>query len=87
MLSIKVIGPGCPNCRRVEEHARMALEEFMASHPGQEASVEKISNPVEFIDYGVMQTPGLVINGKLVSSGRIPSPKHIAGWLAEAADA
>lgn len=84
MLSIVVIGPGCPNCHRVEQHARLALEEFQAGHPDAEASIEHVTDPMEFINYGVMKTPGLVINGKLVSSGRIPSPGHIVDWLTEA---
>ncbi len=85
MLSIIVIGPGCPNCNRVEQHARLALDEFQASHPGVEAVIEHVTDPLEFINYGVMKTPGLVIDGKLVSSGRIPSPGHIVDWLVEAA--
>lgn len=83
MLTIKVVGSGCPNCRRVEEHARIALADYV---PELEASIEKVTDPMQFIDYGVMQTPGLVINGKLVSSGRIPSPQSIAAWLDEAAN-
>jgi small redox-active disulfide protein 2 len=84
MLDIKVIGPGCANCQRVEEYVRMALDEFKAGHPDISATIEKVSDPVLFLDYGIMTTPGLVINGKVVSAGRIPSPATIAEWLRQA---
>ena len=72
MLTIKVLGSGCPNCKRLEQHARMALEEM-----GIEASVEHVTDVSKFVDYGLMTTPGLVINEKLVSSGKVLAPASI----------
>ena len=76
MLSIKVLGPGCANCRKLEELAREA-----AASVGVEAEITKITDMREIIAYDVLKTPGLVINEKLVSSGRIPTSAAIAEWL------
>ncbi|MDG4574699.1 MAG: thioredoxin family protein [Defluviicoccus sp.] len=76
MLSIKVLGPGCANCRKLEEVAREA-----AASIGVEAKITKITDMREIIAYDVLKTPGLVINEKLVSSGRIPTTATIAEWL------
>jgi small redox-active disulfide protein 2 len=76
MLSIKVLGPGCANCRKLEEMAREA-----AASIGVEAEITKITDMREIIAYDVLKTPGLVINEKLVSSGRIPTSAAIAEWL------
>lgn len=76
MLSIKVLGPGCANCRKLEEVAREA-----AASIGVEAEITKITDMREIIAYDVLKTPGLVINEKLVSSGRIPTSAAIAEWL------
>ncbi|HOT83645.1 conserved hypothetical protein [uncultured Defluviicoccus sp.] len=76
MLSIKVLGPGCANCRKLEEVAREA-----AASIGVEAKITKITDMREIIAYEVLKTPGLVINEKLVSSGRIPTTATIAEWL------
>lgn len=81
MLSIKVLGPGCKNCDRLELHAVEAAAAYGEDHPDVELSVEKISDPARFLDYGLLKTPGLVINEKLVSSGRIPTPDQIMTWL------
>lgn len=80
MIEIKVLGPGCFNCKKLEELTRSALESLAI-----EAKVEKVSNYQQIMDLGVMRTPGLVINGKVVSSGRIPSVEEITGWVQEAA--
>ena len=76
MLSIKVLGPGCANCRKLEELAGEA-----AASIGVEAEITKITDMREIIAYDVLKTPGLVINEKLVSSGRIPTSAAIAEWL------
>lgn len=80
MLTIKVLGPGCANCRRLEEIARKA-----ASDANIEAQFVKVTDTNDILAYNVLSTPGLVINEKLVSSGRIPSRGTVAGWLKEAA--
>ena len=84
MLSVKVLGPGCANCDRLMELAMLALEEITAEYPDTDATVEKVTDTAQFLDYGLLHTPGLVINEKLVSSGKIPTPGKIAGWMREA---
>jgi hypothetical protein len=81
MLSIKVLGPGCKNCERLEGHSLEAAELFGQHHPDVELTVEKVTDPARFLDYGLLKTPGLVINENLVSSGRIPTPDQIVSWL------
>ena len=78
MKKIEVLGPGCANCIRLEKNAREAVE--MA---GVEAEIVKVTNYGQIAAYGVMSTPGLVIDGKVVSYGRIPSAGDIALWLSE----
>lgn len=80
MILIKVLGPGCPNCKKLEELTRSALETL-----AMDATIEKVSNYQQIMELGVMRTPGLVINGKVVSSGRIPSVEEITKWIQEAA--
>ncbi|MBS0545256.1 MAG: TM0996/MTH895 family glutaredoxin-like protein [Proteobacteria bacterium] len=76
MLSIKVLGPGCANCRKLEEVAREAV-----AATGVEAEITKVTDMQQIIAYDVLRTPGLVINEKLVSSGRIPAPASVAEWI------
>jgi len=76
MLSIKVLGPGCANCRKLEEIAREAVASL-----GVEAEISKVTDMQQIIAYDVLKTPGLVINEKLVSSGRIPTPQSVAEWI------
>lgn len=80
MLTIKVLGPGCANCKKLEELTRQAIA---AQHV--DAEIIKVTDMQEIIAYDVIKTPGLVINEKLVSSGRIPSPATIEAWIKEAA--
>jgi small redox-active disulfide protein 2 len=79
MLTIKVLGPGCANCRKVEAIARQATETM-----GQQAEFIKVTDYSEIMKYPILSTPGLVINEKLVSSGRIPTPAEVTTWLANA---
>ncbi len=79
MLNIKVLGPGCNNCHMVEEAARAAVAAM-----GVEADFEKVSNPAQFAKYGLLFTPGLVINEKLVAAGRIPRENEVMTWIADA---
>jgi len=81
MLSIKVLGPGCKNCELLAQHARQAVERVLAVHPNVEVNVEKVTDVRIFANYGLLVTPGLVVNERLVSSGRIPSQSQIQAWL------
>jgi len=80
MITIKVLGPGCANCKRVENHAHLAMEAL-----GIEAEIIKVTDMDEIYKYPILSTPGLVINEKVVVSGRIPTPAQIQAWLKEAA--
>jgi small redox-active disulfide protein 2 len=79
MLNVKVLGPGCPNCENVEANVRTA-----ASNLGIEIELNKVKDQAEFHRYGLLATPGLVINEKLVCAGRIPDQGEIMSWLADA---
>ena len=76
MINIKVLGSGCPNCKRVEAVARKAVETL-----GLEAEVEKVTDFDEIMKWPILSTPGLVINDKVVSSGRIPTEAEVTDWL------
>jgi len=78
MKIIEVLGPGCNNCKRLETVAREAV-----AMAGVEAEIRKVTDYGEILAHGVMSTPGLVIDGKVVSVGRIPSAGDIAAWLTE----
>jgi len=80
-MEIKVLGPGCAKCEMVERRVKSALAEL-----GIPADVEKVSDIRKMISYGIQATPGLIINGRTVSSGRIPRVEDIKLWIQEAAD-
>ena len=84
MLTVKVLGPGCSKCNFLEERARLALEQIKAEYPGVEGTIEKIGDIDVFMEYGLMMTPGLVINDKLVCAGRVATANTIADWMREA---
>ncbi|TVR30247.1 MAG: thioredoxin family protein [Nitriliruptor sp.] len=71
-MDIKVLGPGCNNCVNLEARTREALADL-----DQEATIEKVTDTAQIMGYGVMSTPGLVIDGKVVVSGRVPSVKQL----------
>ena len=79
MLDIKVLGPGCDNCKKVEAIARQAVTNL-----GAEAQIEKVTDRAEYPKYGLLYTPGLVINSKLVCGGRIPTEAEVMTWVADA---
>ncbi len=80
MLTIKILGPGCANCGKVVEITTKAVESMRF-----EAQVIKVTDYNEIMDYPILSTPGLVINEKLVCSGRIPTQAEVMTWLADAA--
>jgi small redox-active disulfide protein 2 len=77
MLTVKILGSGCANCRKLEAVAREA-----AASAGVEAEFVKVTDMKDIMAYDVLSTPGLVINEKLVSSGRIPAQAEVKQWLA-----
>jgi small redox-active disulfide protein 2 len=79
MLTIKVLGSGCANCKRLEQLARKAVDQL-----GVEAEVSKVTDPTKYADYGVLATPGLVINDVTVCSGRVPSLAEITTFVTSA---
>jgi small redox-active disulfide protein 2 len=79
MLTIKILGSGCPNCKKVEEISRRA-----AGGLGLEAEFIKVTDYAKIMEYPILSTPGLVINDKVVCSGRIPSEAEVTSWLTTA---
>jgi small redox-active disulfide protein 2 len=79
MHVIQVLGPGCDNCKRLEQAAREAV-----TMAGIEAEVVKVTDYGLIASFGILSTPGLVIDGKVVSYGRVPSAGDIAVWLSQA---
>ena len=77
MLNIKILGSGCPNCKRLE-----AVTRKVVADAGVQAEIEKVTDYSQIMAYDILSTPGLVINGKLVAAGRIPREQEIAAWLA-----
>lgn len=76
-MHIKILGPGCANCTRLEQVTREALDAL-----GLEATVEKVTDYGEIAAYGIMRTPGLVIDEQVVVAGRVPTAAHVRELLA-----
>jgi len=79
MLTIKVLGSGCANCKRVEQIAQKVVADLAI-----EAEVVKVTDYAEIMKYNILSTPGLVINEKVVSSGRIPTPAEVTTFVTNA---
>ncbi|GAB4404861.1 MAG: thioredoxin family protein [Anaerolineales bacterium] len=79
MLTIKVLGSGCANCKRVEQIVRKVVAEL-----GIEADIIKVIDYNDIVAYNVLSILGLVVNEKLVSSGRIPTSTEVTTWVTEA---
>ena len=76
MRTIEVLGTGCANCLRLELVAAEAVQ-----RAGIEAEIRKVTDYRRILAYGVLSTPGLVIDGTVASTGRIPSVDEIAAWV------
>ncbi len=75
-MEIKVLGPGCPNCRTLDRITREVVEKN-----GISATVTKIEDIMEILKYGVMSTPALVVDGEVVVQGRVPSSEEVRQLL------
>lgn len=78
MLEIKILGTGCPNCIRLEN---MCME--VVADNNLEATIEKDTNVDDFWKYGVMLTPALILNGKLLVQGKLPTRNTLIHWLTD----
>ncbi|HEX3008545.1 MAG TPA: thioredoxin family protein [Bacteroidales bacterium] len=75
-MNIKVLGTGCSKCKSLETATRAAVNES-----GIDAEIEKVEDIIRIMEYGVMSTPALVVDGKVVVSGRVPSVAEISNLL------
>jgi len=75
-MKIEILGMGCAKCNQLEENAKKAAEEL-----GIEAEMEHVTDMNQIVEYGVMTTPALAIDGDVKCAGRIPDVNEIKGWL------
>jgi small redox-active disulfide protein 2 len=75
-LDIKILGPGCRNCKALETVTRQAVADL-----GLQARIDKVTDFADIAAYGVMATPGLVVDGKVLAAGRVPSAQQITDLL------
>ena len=78
MVSVKILGTGCKKCQTLETKVR-----DLVTRNGVDAVVEKVTDIQEMVNYGIMMTPGLIINEKVKSYGIIPKDDQIIKWLKE----
>jgi len=76
MLEIKVIGSGCPNCKKLE-----ALCHEVVDENNLDAKIEKVTDFNQFGELGIMMTPGLIVNGQILSQGKIPTKSTLEHWI------
>lgn len=77
-MKIEILGTGCPKCKKLNELTEEVIQELDIS-----AEITKVTNINEIIDYGVMITPALAIDGDVKIAGKIPSKQEITGWIKE----
>lgn len=75
-MKIEILGSGCSKCKTLEQNAKKAVEES-----GVTAEIVKVEDITRIIEFGVISTPAIVINGKIMASGRIPNIDEIVSWL------
>ncbi len=78
-MKIQILGTGCPKCKKLAELAKNAAKEL-----GLEYELEKVTDINEIMNFGVMATPGLAVNGKVLLAGKMPSPEHLKELLQKA---
>jgi len=77
-MKIEVLGPGCMKCEKIYEIVETTLKEL-----GKEAELSKVKDIKSIAQYGILMTPALVIDGKVLCSGRVPGSAEIRKWLTE----
>lgn len=77
-LEIKILGTGCPKCKSLDKVTRKVVEEA-----GLDANIEKVEDIMEIMKFGIIATPGLVVNGEVKVSGRLPSEKEIRSIITQ----
>ena len=75
-MDIKILGPGCAKCQKTEEIVKEVVAETNVN-----ATVQKVTNMMEIAGYGVMSTPAVVLDGKVISSGKVPNKEDVKSWL------
>jgi small redox-active disulfide protein 2 len=78
-MDVKILGTGCPNCQRLEKVTREVMAEMAV-----EGTLSKVTNMVDILAYDILATPGLVIDGKVVSAGRVPTKAEVTSLIATA---
>ena len=78
MKNIKVLGSGCKNCETTANLIKIA-----AQQAGVEVELEKVTDMAQILSYGVMSTPGVVVDGKVVHAGGLPGPDQLREWLSK----
>ena len=77
MKTLKVLGPGCKRCEATEDMVRKE-----AAKQGIDVAIEKVSDYAAIAGYGILSTPGIVVDGKVVHAGGLPKAEDLAKWLA-----
>ena len=80
MKIIEILGVGCPRCKKTEDEVRKTAE-ASGLKEGQDFTLEKVKDPSEIASRGILSTPGVAVDGKIVSVGKIPKKSEIQGWL------
>jgi small redox-active disulfide protein 2 len=75
-MNIKVLGTGCPNCKRLEKNVIEALKELKKT-----ADIEKVTDVKDIMSYNIMSTPGLVVDGKVLIAGQVPNVEKLKELL------
>lgn len=75
-MDIKILGGGCKNCKKLKEVVEQYLDEN-----GKEYTIEEVTEMADIVSYGVIQTPALVVDGKVLFSGRVPSVRGMKKYF------
>jgi small redox-active disulfide protein 2 len=79
-MKIQILGTGCPKCKKLAEVAEETAKEL-----GLDYEIEKVTDVMKILDFGVMSTPGLVVDGKVLAAGNVPSADQVKRLLQQAA--